>query len=202
MGAGQGLIVTSFNFLAHKIEENNLIRKAFEDPDGKPAENMESVKEEYGKIKHLFTKAMILAVKAVPIGDIKLDLENIFNPDGDFAADTRWSKNTKINSTAINGKRTNLTINGKIVVTLFKSSFSSWASLGARILHEYYHVADLRSQLYRTTYMNMLNKYSDNDTTQLNFTDWAENRVCKFIFSLGDTSSVYGTYKHLYHKKK
>lgn len=202
MGAGQGLIVTGFNFLAHKIEENNLIRKAFEDPDGKPAENMECVQEAYGKVKKLFTKAMLAAVKAVPISDIKLDLENTGNPNDDFAADTRWGEKTVFTTKGVKGKVLSVEISGKIVITLFKGSFSSWVNLGKSILHEYYHVADMRSQAYKTQYIKTVNTYKDAETITGSLTDWSEGRAFKFIFSLGDTTSVYKDYKHLYHKKK
>ncbi|PWN66664.1 hypothetical protein C1638_010000 [Chryseobacterium oncorhynchi] len=68
---------------------------------------------------------MLLVVKAIPIGNIKLDLESILNKDDDFEADTRCSENIKITSKEINGRSITSTIDGEIVVVLFKSSFSS-----------------------------------------------------------------------------
>jgi len=203
-GFRQGIITSGLNHVAHlltvNIQENNLIRKSFDDPDGKPEENMESVKIAYSKVKHLFNKSMINAVKAVPIDDIELDLNNTLNQDGYFDADTRWSNETRFNVKQVNGKNVSVIITGKIIVTLFKSSFTSWTSLGRSILHEYYHVADMRSQLYKTTYITMINKYSSKNAMS-HFLDWNEKRAFKFIFSLGDTTSIYDNVKNLYQPK-
>ena len=89
---------------------------------------------------------------------------------------------------------------GKVVIILYKISFMNWYALGRSILHEYYHTADYKSVVFKKEYLKNVNKLGNNKEAMIPLLDWMEERAYKFIFNLGDPTSVYEDFKYLYHK--
>lgn len=171
----------------HQISQKDLIREAFDDPDGVPDANMDSVDLARAKVKGLFTSDMNkYASKATET----IDLET----------NTTMAGKTDVDKVLITGSGKNLVAktSGQISVTYYKNAFKSWYSLGSTILHEYYHVADYASGFASGLYTSMYRKYGNTVRAAQNVGIKMETRAFNFIAGFGASWSNFNNYRNQY----
>ena len=125
------------------------------------------------EVHGLFNKSMR---KYDSSASVKIDLTT----NSDFAAETK----------SIGGIGADTGKIGKVGITYFKEAFLSNYALGKAILYEYYRVADYYSGRATIYFLNYRKKYYAPKSAIL-LKDHIEIRAYKFIFDLGDSSSVY-----------
>ena len=176
---GAGSIVAGLNHVMHRMEENNRIRSALSDPDGIPEANMDSVNNIKSEVHDLFTSDM---KKYEGKASVSIDL----NTNSAFAAQT--------DSGGIGADTGKI---GKVRITYFKQAFQSNYSLAKSILHEYYHVADFYSGRATGYFLNYRKQNDSKKSARLMIYN-LEQRAYKFIYNLGDKTSIFDNVKKSY----
>ena len=187
VGAVTGTGVSIFNHYAHKQQIKDVIREAFDDPDGVPEANMDSVNEAKMKVKKLFNKEML-----------KYQEGNITEKI-DLVSDTNMAAEIKNNVTIYGeGKSMYAKYGQNATIIYFKGAFSSWYFLGATILHEYYHLADYRSGIGNRIATENYKKFGNTMIAARKIRIQLEKRAFNYIKNLGAIWSDYSNFKHLY----
>ena len=199
LSGGIGAELTSGNFfqgfviggvvagLNHAMHQKDLIRESFDDPDGVPEANMNSVHAAKTKIKGLFTSDMN---QYASMAKETIDLET----------NTTMAGKTDIDKVLITGSGKNLIAktSGQISVTYYKNAFKSWYSLGSTILHEYYHVADYATGFVSGLYTSMYRKHGNTLRAAQNVGVKMETRAFNFIARFGASWSNFNNYRNQY----
>ena len=176
-----------FNHYAHKQQIKDVIREAFDDPDGVPEANMDSVNEAKMKVKKLFNKEML-----------KYQEGNITEKI-DLVSDTNMAAEIKTNVTIYGeGKSMYAKYGQNATIIYFTGAFSSWYFLGATILHEYYHLADYRSGIGNRIATENYKKFGNTMIAARKIRIQLEKRAFNYIKNLGAIWSDYSNFKHLY----